>query len=370
MIVTAMTELRMTRRTNKNSARLRQSARRVGVAAVAATLLSGVVLSGVAAADDAAVAGRNRPDLEAMVQSVADYGFAGVQVRVHDERGDWVGSAGVRKVGSTAKPPTNGRFRIGSNTKTFVSTVVLQLVGEGKVGLDAPVADLLTEYGLDRRITVRMLLQHTTGLFDYTGAQLPDGTIVPGIPLGGQEFVDNRFHTYSRDELVRFSLSKPALFEPGTDWGYTNINYLLAGLLIEKVTGRPYGDELQRRILRPLGMRDTSLPGTSPEIPGPHAHGYYRYQDAGQFKVVDITRQNPSWVSAGGDMISTTGDLHTFISALAGGKLLPASLLAEMFAPHPTGIPNMDYGLGVFVVTTDGGGTVISHNGGIAGTRR
>jgi D-alanyl-D-alanine carboxypeptidase len=242
--------------------------------------------------------------------------------------------------------------------------VVLQLVGEGKLGLDAPVADLLTEYGLDRRITVRMLLQHTSGLFDYVGAQLPDGTIVPGIPLAGQEFVDNRFHTYQRDELVRFSLSKPALFAPGTDWGYTNINYLLAGLVIEKVTGRPYGDELQRRILRPLGLRDTSLPGTSPEIPGPHAHGYYRYSDAGQFKVVDITRQNPSWASSAGEIISTTKDLHTFFSALNRGKLLPAPLLAEMRKPHPKG----SYGLGLWV--GDGGpgcGVVYKGMGGFHG---
>lgn len=123
--------------------------RRIGITAVAGALLAGVALSGTAAATP------SRPDLQATVQAIADSGFAGVQVRVHDERGDWVGSAGVRKLGAAVKPPTNGRFRIGSNTKTFVSTVVLQLVGEGKVGLDAPVADYLPEYGIDRRITVR-----------------------------------------------------------------------------------------------------------------------------------------------------------------------------------------------------------------------
>lgn len=348
----------MSNDTNDNKARF---VRRAGITAVVATLLAGVALAGTAAAD---TTGPHRPDLEATVQAIADSGFAGVQVRVHDDRGDWVGSAGVRKVGSAAKPPTNGRFRIGSNTKTFVSTVVLQMVGEGKVGLDEPVAGYLPEFSIDRRITVRMLLQHTSGLFDYVGAQLPDGTIVPGIPLVGQEFVDNRFHTYRPEELVRFSLSKPALFAPGTDWGYTNINYLLAGLVIEKVAGRPYGDELQRRILRPLGLRDTSLPGTSPEIPGPHAHGYYRYQDAGQFKVVDITRQNPSWASSAGEIISTTKDLHTFFSALNRGKLLPAPLLAEMRTPHPKG----SYGLGLWV--GDGGpgcGVVYKGMGGFHG---
>ncbi|WP_209648661.1 serine hydrolase domain-containing protein [Kibdelosporangium banguiense] len=333
--------------------------RRAGGTTVAVALLAGVTLPGVANAS-----GQDRPDLQATVQAIVDSGFAGAQLRVHDQRGEWVGSAGVRKLGEAAKPPTNGRFRIGSNTKTFVATVVLQLVAEGSVGLDAPVADYLPEYGLDRRITVRMLLQHTSGLFDYTGAVLPDGTFVPGIPLGGQEFVDNRFHTYRPDELVRFSLSRQPLFAPGTDWSYANINYMLAGLLIEKITGRPYGDALQRRILRPLGLQDTMVPGTWPEIPRPHAHGYYRYQEAGEWKVVDITRQNPSWASSAGEMISTTKDLHTFFTALNRGKLLPAQLLAEMRKPHPKG----GYGLGLWV--QDAGpncGTVYQGLGGFHG---
>ena len=129
-----------------------------------------------------AAAGQDRPELQKAIQAFVDSGFAGVQLRVHDERGEWVGSAGVRKLGETAKPPTNGQFRIGSNTKTFTATVVLQLVAEGKIGLDAPVADYLPEFGLDRRITVRMLLQHTSGVFNYTGEYYDDGTVVPGIP--------------------------------------------------------------------------------------------------------------------------------------------------------------------------------------------
>ncbi|ANN15086.1 alkaline D-peptidase [Amycolatopsis orientalis] len=337
----------------------RRAIRRVGATALAAALLAGAALPGVATAD---TAGKDRPELRAMVQEIADSGFAGAQLRVHDARGDWTGSAGVRKLGEAAKPPTNGRFRIGSNTKTFVSTVVLQLVGEGKVGLDAPVADYLPEFGLDRRITVRMLLQHTSGLFDYTGAILPDGTIVPGIPLQGKEFLDNRYHTYQPEELVRFGLSKPPLFAPGTDWTYTNINYVLAGLVIKKVTGRPYGDEIGRRILRPLGMRDTVVPGTWPGIPGPHAHGYYRYQEAGEWKTVDITEQNPSWASSAGELISTTKDLHTFFSALLGGRLLPAPLLAEMRKPHPKG----GYGLGLYVQESSCG-TVLKGMGGFHG---
>jgi D-alanyl-D-alanine carboxypeptidase len=245
-------------------------------------------------------------------------------------------------------------------------------VAEGKVGLDVSAADYLPQFRLDQRITVRMLLQHTSGVFNFTGDFDPDGTFVPGITWSGKEWVDNRFHTYRPDELAQLALSKPPRFEPGTKWNYSNTNYVLARLLIEKVTGHSYVEETQRRILRPLGMSGTVLPGTRTDIPGPHAHAYYRYTDAGQQKTVDITRQNPSWISGGGDMISTTRDLQTFISALMGGKLVPAPLLAQMRTPDPA----YGYGLGLFV--QDGttptpfpppscGTTVLTHNGSVQG---
>lgn len=307
---------------------------------------------------------QDRPELRKAIEEIAASGFLGVQLRVHDERGEWVGSAGVRELGEDAKPPTDGRFRIGSNTKTFTATVVLQLVAEGRIGLDDPADDHLPEFELDRRITVRMLLQHTSGVFNFTGEVYPDGTHAPGIVWSGKEWVDDRFKTYRPEELVRLALSKPARFEPGTDWSYSNTNYVLARLLIEKVTGRSVAEEMQRLILGPLGLSGTVAPTTETEVPEPHAHAYYRYEDAGEEKTVDVTRQNPSWISSGGDMISTTQDLHTFISALVGGKLLPAPLLAEMLTPYP----GIGYGLGVFVQDAGpDGGTVITHNGGISG---
>ncbi|MER7722030.1 serine hydrolase domain-containing protein [Streptomyces flaveolus] len=309
-------------------------------------------------------ADQDRPELQKVIEEMVGSGFIGVAMRVHDEQGEWVGTAGMRKLGETAKPPANGHVRIGSNTKTFTATVVLQLVAEA-IGLDDPVAGHLPEFGLDPKITVRMLLQHTSGVFNFTGDYGDDGTFAPGIPAttAGQEWVDNRFKTYRPEDLVQLALSKPARFEPGADWSYSNTNYVLARLLIEKVTGRSLADEMQRLILGPLGLSDTVVPDAGPEIPAPHPHAYYRYDDAGQEKTVDVTRQNPSWISTGGDMISTTQDLHTFISALTGGKLLPAPLLAEMCTPHP----KAGYGLGVFVQDTGDGGTVVTHNGGMAG---
>ncbi|MFY1620288.1 serine hydrolase domain-containing protein [Micromonospora sp. WMMD736] len=315
------------------------------------------------------LAEQDRPELQKVIEEIVDSGIAGITLRVHDERGEWVGSAGVAELGGTAKPPTNGHVRIGSNTKTFTASLVLQLVAEGKIALDSPAADYLPDLGLDERITVRMLLQHTSGVFNFTGEYYADGTFTPGIPAttAGKEWVDNRFTTYPPEDLVRLALSKPARFEPGTDWSYSNTNYVLARLLVERVTGRPFAQEMQRLILGPLGLTGTVAPTTQTEVSEPHAHAYYRYEDDGEQKTVDVTRHNPSWISSGGDMISTTQDLHTFISALVGGKLLTAELLTEMCTPHPTPIPNMGYGLGVFVQDTGLGGTVITHNGGIAG---
>ncbi|MER5998049.1 serine hydrolase domain-containing protein [Nonomuraea angiospora] len=333
--------------------------RRAAVTVLAAALVAG-------AATPAAATAQDRPELHKAIQEWIDDGFAGMQMRVHDERGDWVGSAGVRKLGESAKPPTNGRYWIGSTTKTFMATVVLQLVAEGRVGLDASVAGYLPNLGLDPRITVRMMLQHTSGLFNYTGDAYDDGVWVPGLPSVGKEWVDNRFKSYQPDELVRFALSKPAKFAPGTSWSYANTNYTLALLLIEKVTGRPYAEEMQRRILGPLRLTGTSVPGNRPDLPGPHAHGYYRYEDAGQWKVVDVTRQNLSLLAGAGNMISTTKDVQTFMSALVSGKLLPAALLTEMSTPDPRSAGLFgSYGLGLYVLDTgpDCAGIVLNHDG-------
>jgi D-alanyl-D-alanine carboxypeptidase len=311
----------------------------------------------------------DRPRLRTALEEIVESGITGITLRVRDERGEWTGSAGVGELGRNTPPPVDGHVRIGSNTKTFLATLVLQLVAEGRIALDAPAAGYLPGFALDPRITVRMLLQHTSGVFNFTGEYYPDGTVVPGIPAttAGKEWVDRRFTTYAPAELVRLALAKPARFEPGTDWSYSNTNYVLARLLIEQVAGRPVAEEAHRLILDPLGLSDTVVPTTETDIAEPHAHAYLRYEDAGEERTVDVTRHNPSWISSGGDMISTTRDLRTFLSALVTGRLLPAPLLAEMRTARPTPLPGMGYGLGLFVQETEGGGTVLTHNGGAAG---
>ena len=312
---------------------------------------------------DNTFSGYDRPELRKAVEAFVDAGFAGLQMRVHDDRGVWAGSAGVREAGGLTPPPAHGHFWAGSVAKTFTATLVLQLVAEGRLRLDGPVAQHLPGLPLDERITPRMLLQHTSGLFNYTGEYYPDGTFAPGIPATGKEWVESRLRAYRPWELVGLALAKPSRFEPGTGWSYSNTNYTLAALLIEQVGGGTYGVQMQRRILGPLRLRGTVLAGDVTDLPEPYAHGYYRYQDGDEWKAVDVSRQNLSMLLGAGGAISTTRDLHLFFSALNSGKLLPASLLAEMRRPsEPVG-----YGLGVFAQDLGAAGVVYHHNGGAPG---
>ncbi|MFD8690915.1 serine hydrolase domain-containing protein [Streptomyces sp. NPDC059651] len=292
-------------------------------------------------------------------------GAPGALVATRDGRGSSVLTSGVADVGSRASVRGDSRFRIGSMTKPFVATVVLQLVGQGCVDLDAPVERYLPGvvrgHGNDGRvITVRMLLQHTSGLPDYLDHLDPRDIL--GDPLA---------HHDTRD-LVNLALAHPPTFEetgakPGSEWHYSNTNYLLAGMLIEKVTGHAYGEEIRRRVIEPLGLHDTSVPGDATSIPGPHPRGYVRPgEDA---PLVDITAFNPSVAGASGEMISSGADLNRFLDALVRGKLLRPAQLKEMMTTRPTGgDDDRAYGLGLESRTLRcGGGLYWGHGGDVFG---
>ncbi|MGQ7312400.1 serine hydrolase domain-containing protein [Microbacterium arabinogalactanolyticum] len=310
----------------------------------------------------------HRTELQSILDDMVAAGMTGMTLRIRDEHGDWTAAAGRAAFDGDALPPIDGSVRIGSNTKTFVATIVLALVAEGRIELDAPVSRMLPEFGIDERITVRMLLQHTSGVFNHTGEYTVDGPefAVPSPPMG-KVWVDSLTTSHTAAELARVSLSKPLRFVPGTAWSYSNTNYVILRLLVEKVTGHPLADELQRVVSGPLGLTRTVQPTDEPDIAEPYAHAYYRYDDDGVERTIDVSRHDPSWVSSGGDMISTTADLQTFITALVSGGLVPAAQFAEMTRAHETPIPETGYGLGLFVQDLGEHGTVFSHNGGMAG---
>ncbi|MFC9756826.1 serine hydrolase domain-containing protein [Streptomyces sp. NPDC056921] len=265
-------------------------------------------------------------------------GAPGALVEVRDRRGSTVLTSGVADVKSQAPVNRDSRFRIGSMTKMFTATTMLQLVGEHRVRLDAPVERYLPGvvrgHGNDgRKITVRQLLQHTSGLPDFLDHLKP------------QEVVADPLVRYDPRDLVDMALKYPRVFEPGTDWDYSNTNYLLAGLIIEKVTGHTYAREVRERIIEPLHLRETSVPRGS-AIPGPHPRGYA--QPGQDVPLLDITEVDPSVGGAAGGMISSGTDLNRFLGALLRGDLLHPAELREMMKTRDTG--NEDgraYGLGL-----------------------
>ncbi|MGW7084709.1 serine hydrolase domain-containing protein [Streptomyces sp. NPDC054871] len=248
-------------------------------------------------------------------------------------------TAGVGDLATGAKVPRDGRVRIGSNTKTFTAVVVLQLVGEGKIRLDAPVETYLPGLvrgdGIDgRRIKVRQLLQQNSGLPNYSN------------------YLGDEVRYFEPRELLDIALRHKADFEPGKKWAYSNTNYVLAGLIAEKVTGRPLAEEMDRRIIKRIGLRHTYFPAPGDAtIRGPHPHGYYR--DSADAPLQDVTEIDPSWGWAAGALVSTNSDLNRFYSALLSdrGRLLAPAQLAEMrgstLPAEDTFGPGARYGLGI-----------------------
>ncbi len=309
------------------------------------------------ASDSAAAAARPDAVQQALDALVRDDGMPAALASVKDRNGRTrTYTAGVGNLSTGSKVPVDGQVRIGSNTKTFVAVVVLQLVGEGKIGLDATVdtylPGLVRGEGIDgRRITVRQLLQHTSGLPDY------------GIHVDDDE-LRNRY--FEPRELLDIALRYKADAAPGTAWGYSNTNYVLAGLIVQKVTGRPLAEEMDRRIIKRIGLRHTYFPAPGEmAVREPHPQGYHRNPADGPLR--DFTEIDPSAGWAAGQLISTNSDLNRFFTALLAGRLLPAAQLAEMRTTVPAGTSGLRYGLGLMSRPLTCGGVYWGHGGDIPG---
>jgi D-alanyl-D-alanine carboxypeptidase len=253
------------------------------------------------------------------------------------------GDVTVRAASGTADLRTHramsvgDRFRVGSLTKSFVATVVLQLAGEKRLGLDDPIERWLPGLVPDgRHITVRQLLNHTSGLFNYTDDAR---VLAPYLQQHNPHFV------WRPRQLVAIATSHPPLFPPGTAWAYSNTGYILLGLLVERVTGTDLGTQLRRRIFDPIRLRDTSFPVTSARIRGHHAHGYANFTPGAP--LTDTTELGTSWAWAAGSIVSTVDDIARFYRALLTGRLLRPDLLAAMKTTVTAGNAGFRYGLGL-----------------------
>ncbi|MGW1772579.1 serine hydrolase domain-containing protein [Streptomyces sp. NPDC002104] len=245
-------------------------------------------------------------------------------VRVGGTSGAWRGGSGVADIRTGRAAIEEGRFRAGSVTKTFTAAVVLQLAAEGRLDLGEPVRRYLPgtvpeAYGT---VTVGQLLNYTSGI------PAADG---PGDSFEAQW--EHRFDVTDPHDQIANAVAKKPEFVPGTAQHYLNINYTVLGVLIEKVTGTTYEKAVAARVLRPLGLRDTSFPGRfQTRIPGRHNHGYQAVaREDGSTELRDVTEWNSSDRWAAGDIISTTADLERFTVALFSGRLVPAAQLEEMF---------------------------------------
>lgn len=293
-------------------------------------------------------------------QGVAD-GYPGVIGLIRDGHSTQRVQAGVGKVGTKVPADPKAQFRIGSNTKAFTATVLLQLESERRLSLDDSVArwlpGVVAANGYDgAKITIRQLLNHTSGLPDYIGSPQISGPYAVNA---------NARQSYPPQTLVNIALSlRKPVTAPGEKFDYANTNYVLAGMVIKAVTGNDVASEVQKRIIEPLGLHDTTFPTKDPALYGNYLHGYVH---PAVFYTQDVTVSNVQLFGPAGAMVSTLDDLATFTRALLSGRLLPPRQMAELKTTVPTSDGKTRYGLGIQHAQTPCGKWVWEHTGAVLG---
>jgi len=295
------------------------------------------------------------------------YQIPGAVVGVWQGKKSWVYAAGISDIKTKSQMQPEYKFRIASNTKTFTSTLVLQLADEKKLSLDDKLAKFFPQVPNSRKITIRQLLNHTSGIFDFAEDENFKKMYL-GDPL----------RKWTPQEEIDIALIHDPDFAPGKKWKYSNSNYALLGMIVEKVTGSKLEDEVEKRIIKPLKLSQTSFPVT-PEMTGGYSHGYMAPEEAAAIEatvateatltpavpeedLVDITLVNPSIPWAGGGIVSNVYDLKKWIEAAARGELLSRAMRKERFRWIPTGTKDLEFGLGIMKLQD-----FIGHNGKILG---
>lgn len=333
---------------------------------------SGCVDSDTGPVFDTVLAAKLQASLES---SVIDLEIPGAVLAVRSPDGAiWIGTSGYAQIGSTVSASTaqvssdiamssEMHFHIGSITKTFTATIILQLVDEGKISLDDTIDQVIHEWLPDYfdftipyidEITIRNLLEMRSGMGNYS----LDSKFM-------QDINSNPLKKWDPKILIRYGVESkdtPA-YPPDTQSDYNNGNYILLGIFIEKITGNTFADEVSERIVKPLGLKNTSVP-SDPPMPAPCAFGY-KYSDT-ENELLDLTiATDPSWGWAAGSINSTVSDLLTWAEALADGTLISSTLQQErmkMFEIDIMDISGIYYGLGIY---SDNG--AIGHGGDYSG---
>lgn len=258
---------------------------------------------------------------------------------------------GVSSLATGRRLQPGDRYRIGSITKSFVATLVMREVQHGRVGLDDAIGAVLPGVPAPwRPVTIRQLLEMRSGIFDYT----EDDALLEAALTG---------RSFRPRELLAAAAAHPMLFAPGRNYSYSNTNYVVLGLLLERLDGRSLGEQLSDELFEPLGLHDTWFPTSQRSIPGPHAHGYLDLRGSG---LVDVTALlSPSVPWAAGAIVSTAADVTAFHRALLTGKVLPMALVRQMIEGVPTP-EGFSYGFGLLTFSACGS-TFVGHDGSVPG---
>jgi D-alanyl-D-alanine carboxypeptidase len=344
---------------NKTTRSLRTKAL---VLTAAAVIVGSSAVAATAAAEKSEAFTPSRPaanhgPMKDVAQQVLGSGAPGYVARIDDGHRVDITVAGLADTATKRPLTSRDQFEVGSNTKTFMSTIALQQVDRGKLDLDAPVATYLPGVVPNgKNITVRMLLNHTSGLFSYTG----DPDFFTDMDKDPQ-------HVWTDQELLDVAFKHKPNFAPGTSWSYSNTNYTLIGLILQKQTGKSLPDLVQQRIARPLGLKHTYFANPRATNTGPgYAHGYaVLFADTPPSYVDTASLPLGGWAGAAGAIISDANDLSRFFSAVLGGKLFSQHQLNQMktTVDVPKDFPIAGgYGLGLFKIKSPCG-TVWGHGG-------
>lgn len=311
--------------------------------------------------------------LQSAVDAVHHAGMPGLQAEVRAGDEVWRGTAGVADLETGRPVEPDLRQRIGSITKTFTATAVLLVARQGRLGLDTPIGTYLPDLvpgERGERVTVRMLLNHTSGFAEYLPAAFPSFAAFPSLlDITPDSLEDNRFRRFDPRELIELGLARPATGEPGGPLGvYSNTNYQLLGQLLARVTGMGAEEYITRNVIEHAGLRHTAFP-TGPELTDPHWRMY-----EGLYGLIDPPRDfsvyDPSWVGPAAGLVSTVADVTRFFAKLFGGELVDQDSLAEMRRTVPVVAldgQKIDYGLGLHRFHLPGCGEIWGNDGTVWG---